>query len=198
MSISSKISSSPPVIRIGFDLDGVLLQNPSRILRHLISKGKQAHLLPRKELEFYHPGSTWERWLWLLVHKTSWRLAPGFAELEQLATHPQLEFYVVSARFACLQSDTKRWLPLLNRRHTFRALYFNDHDEQPHLFKQKMTSKLQLDYFVEDNWDVVSYLAAARPQMQVWWLSNLLDRYIAYPHKFFDFRAVVQALRGLV
>lgn len=184
-------------LRIGFDMDGVLLYNPSRIFRPLISCSKQVHLLPRKEMEFYHPESRLEQFLWWLVHKSSFKPAAGFAELEQLAQSEQLELHIVSARFACLQTDTKQWLQVLNRRGIFTSYNFNDSDEQPHLFKQRKIEELDLDYFIEDNWDVVSYLATAQSKTQVWWISNIMDRHIVYPHKFENFKAVVARLVSL-
>lgn len=185
-------------IKIGFDMDGVILFNPSRIFRGLISKSKKAHLIPRQELEFYHPNSPLEDLLWLLIHKSSFKLAAGFKQLEKLASDNRLELYVVSARFACLSSDTKRWLKVINRNKIFKKLYFNDQDEQPHLFKERMVKELKLDYFVEDNWDVVSYLAKNQKRTQIWWLSNFLDREIDYPHKFFSFQTVTEKIAKLL
>ncbi len=185
-------------IKIGFDMDGVILYNPSRIFRSLISRSKKAHLFPRKELEFYHPTSNLEKFLWLMVHKSSFKLADGFGDLEKLALTGDLELYVVSARFACLQSDTKKWQKIINRKNIFKEIYFNDHDEQPHMFKKRMIEKLQLDYFVEDNWDVASYLAKNQKKVQVWWLSNFFDQAINYPHKLFFFKDVVSKIKSLV
>lgn len=185
-------------IKIGFDMDGVILYNPSRIFRSLISRSKKAHLFPRKELEFYHPSSNLEKFLWLMVHKSSFKLADGFKDLEELALNGNFELYVVSARFACLQSDTKKWQRIINRKNIFKEIYFNDHDEQPHMFKKRMIEKLKLDYFVEDNWDVASYLAKNQKKVQVWWLSNFFDQAIDYPHKFFFFNDVVLKIKSLI
>lgn len=186
-------------IRIGFDLDGVILDNPSRIFRSLISRSKKAHLFPRKELEFYHPSSSLEQFLWLMIHKSSFRLANGFHDLEELVlSHKNIEIYVVSARFACLKSDTLRWQKIINRKNIFKAIYFNSQDEQPHFFKKRMIEKLSLDYFVEDNWDVASFLAKNQHKTQVWWMSNLLDSTIDYPYKFFSFKAIVSKIASFL
>lgn len=186
-------------IRIGFDLDGVILDNPSRIFRSLISRSKKAHLFPRKELEFYHPSSSFERLLWSLVHQSSYKLANGFSDLEKLVlSHKNLEIYIVSARFSCLKRNTAKWKKVINRTNIFKAIYFNDHDEQPHFFKKRMLEKLKLDYFVEDNWDVASYLANNQQKAEVWWLSNFLDRTIAYPYKFFSFKTVVSQIESFL
>lgn len=188
------------VIRIGFDLDGVILYNPSRVFRSLISRSKKVHLFPRKELDFYHPDSDFERQLWNLVHKSSFKLAGGFSELEKLVLDhkDQIEIYVVSARFACLKDNSKKWEKILNRKKIFKKIYFNCSDEQPHYFKTRMIKELGLDYFVEDNWDVAYYLHQNQKQAEVWWLSNFLDRLIDYPYKFFSFRQVVDKIARLV
>jgi hypothetical protein len=185
-------------IKIGFDMDGVILENPSRVFRSLISRSKKAHLFPRKELEFFHPTSKLGKFLWLLVHKSSFRLADGFTNLEKLASQGNLEIYIVSARFACLQSDTAKWRKIINRNNIFKAIYFNDHDEQPHFFKERMVRQLDLDYFVEDNWDVVNYLSSQQKKTQIWWLSNFLDQTINYPHKFFAFKEVVSKIQSFL
>ncbi len=185
-------------IKIGFDLDGVILTNHSRVLRSLISRSKKAHLFPRKELEFYHPNSTIADFLWLLAHKSSFKLADGFHELEQLALDQKIDIYVVSARFACLQNDTVKWRKIIDRRHVFKGIYFNNQDEQPHFFKEQMIKKLKLDYFVEDNWDVAAYLANNQKRAQIWWLSNFFDRKINYPYKFFSFRDVVLKIQSFL
>jgi hypothetical protein len=57
-----------------------------------------------------------------------------------------------------------------------------------------MIDELKLDYFVEDNFDVVHYLATVQAKTEIWWLSNILDQHIAYPHKFVNFKEVVAAL----
>ena len=185
-------------IKIGFDLDGVILYNPSRIFRNLISRTKKAHLFPRKELEFYHPNSRIEKFLWLMVHKSSFKLSEGFSDLEELVVKNNLELYIISARFSCLQSDTAKWKKIINRKNIFKEVYFNDQDEQPHFFKKRMIEKLKLDYFVEDNWDVASYLAKNQKQTQVWWLTNFLDQTIKYPYKFFSFKAVVSKIKSFL
>jgi len=185
-------------IKIGFDLDGVILDNPSRIFRSLIARSKKAHLFPRKELEFYHPHSPISNFLWLMIHKSSFKLANGFSELEQLALDEKIEIYVISARFACLKSDTARWLKVINRKHSFKGIYFNDQDEQPHFFKKRMIEKLMLDYFVEDNWDVASYLAREQKKVQIWWLSNFFDQTIKYPYKFFSLKEVILKIKNLL
>lgn len=185
-------------IRIGFDLDGVILANPIRVFRSFISTSKRLHLLPRKELEFYQPKTALEKQLWLYLHKSSWRLANGFEVIQTLAHQGKIEAYIISGRFACLEPDTKRWLKKLQDSGAFREIYFNDHDEQPHLFKERMLKKLQLDYYVEDNYDLAKYLRQHQSKVQIWWLSNLLDSRLDFSQKFLSLAKVAEKLQSLV
>ena len=188
-------------IKVAFDMDGVLLYNPSRIFRTLISKSKKANLFPRKELEFYHPQSKFEKWFWLFLHKSSFKLASGFRDLEKMVKAGELEVYIVSGRFSCLQNDSRKWLKKLNRNNVFTEIYFNDCDEDPHLFKEKMIKDLKVDYFVEDNWDVVNHLynqlEKKNKKPEIWWVSNLFDQQINYPHKYLSFKSVINDLKKI-
>jgi hypothetical protein len=183
-------------IKVAFDMDGVLLYNPTRIFRSLIAKGKKVHVLSREELEFYHPAKPSEELFWLMAHWSSFRLNPGFKELLKLVKNNQIEAYVVSARFACLQKNSQRWLKKMQAANIFKAVYLNDQDEQPHLFKERIAKKLAVDYFVEDNFDVASHLSQSLKsgEDRVLWLSNKLDYHRAFKHKFKSFRQVMAFL----
>lgn len=186
-------------IKVAFDMDGVLLYNPSRIFRTLISKTKKANLFPRKELEFYHPQNKFEEWFWLFLHKSSFKIAGGFKELEKMVQNGDLEIYIVSGRFSCLKADSEKWVKRLNRNNIFKEIYFNDDDQDPHLFKEKMLKKLNVDYFVEDNWDVVNYLyhqvELPDKKTEIWWVTNPFDQKIDYPHKHLLFKTVIKDLQ---
>ncbi len=179
-------------IKVGFDLDGVLLYNPARIVRPLVSLLKKKKvLIERKELEFYVPKTSWEQWFWELFHKSSIFLSPGFAELVQLQKKGVIEPYLITGRFGHLQGDCLKWLKKMNAKKIFVGCFINKNDEQPHLFKEKMVKKLKLDYFIEDNWDIVRHLDQTcrlnviqngqnHKVTQVIWVSNVLDFRIPY------------------
>ena len=59
----------------------------------------------------------------------------------------------------------------------------NHQDQQPHLYKLKLIKKLKLDYFVEDNWDIVKYLSTYS-KAKIIWIDNLVDSlFIKYTPK---------------
>lgn len=169
-------------LRVGFDLDGVLLYNPARIARLPVSIVKRFFLKNRR-LKFYYPRSGIEKRIWRLLHFTSIFMAPGMAELHKLIDEGKVEAYVITGRYSFLEKDFFRWIQKLDKNHVFKGTFFNHDDEQPHLFKEKMVKKLKIDVFVEDNYDIVKHLAK-KTEAKIFWIYNLLDRNIEHPYKF--------------
>jgi hypothetical protein len=190
----SAIKSKQPV-RIGFDMDGVLLYNPTRTVRPLIHLLKKI-FLKNYQFKFYVPKTPLEIFIWELAHKSSLFIAPGFSQVEKLVKEEKIEAYVVTARFEHLAHDTQRWFNKLNRKGTFKQLIYNQHNEQPHLYKEKIIKELDLDIFIEDNWDIVKHLVKSRKERtHVYWISNFLDRRIKYPHKHSNFASAVKEIK---
>lgn len=172
-------------VKIGFDLDGVILYNPVRIGRPLVTGFKRL-ILKKTKTNFTIPHTPLQKKVWTLLHKTSFIVAPGFTDLKQLVAEEKIEAYLITARFDFLKPDLDRWLQKINADQIFKAVYFNQKNEQPHLYKQKTIKKLNLDYFIEDNWDIVKNLAVdpTLKQTKIYWIYNLFDRRIPYPLKF--------------
>ncbi|OGV96812.1 hypothetical protein A2W24_03170 [Microgenomates group bacterium RBG_16_45_19] len=181
--------------KVGFDLDGVILYNPARLARPLIT-GYKRLILNKPLTAFTIPHTPLQRFIWTLLHKSSFFIAPGFNELKTLVRQGRLEAYLVTARFDFLKSDLDRWLEKIEADKIFKAVYFNQKNEQPHLYKLKIIKQLQLDYFVEDNWDIVKNLAVA-PHLntKIFWIYNLFDRRLAYPYKYPTLRRALAALK---
>jgi hypothetical protein len=93
---------------------------------------------------------------------------------------------VISARFGFLDSNLKKWISEQGLNKTIKNIYINERAEQPHLFKQRMIKELELDYYVEDNLDIVLYLndKALKLKTKIYWIYNLLDGDKNYPEKF--------------
>lgn len=191
----SKQSNQP--IRVGFDLDGVLLYNPIRIYRPAVAFVKR-YILKRKKTRFFVPTSPLQQWIFTQMHKTSFLIAPGFERIKQLADAGVIEPYLVTARFAFLKNDLDHWLKKMNAETVFKACYYNANNEQPHLFKARMIQELDLDMFVEDNWDIVERInrivRTHRHNFMCWWVSNIMDSGIDYPFKILSLN---QAIDGI-
>lgn len=178
-------------LKVGFDLDGVLLYNPARIIRPIISLMKKKKvIINREQLEFYVPEPGFEQFFWELLHKSSMCLAPGFEQIAQLKKAKIIEPYLVTGRFGHLQENYEKWRKKMNADQLFVQSYMNKRDEQPHLFKERLIKELKLDYFIEDNWDIVQYLdqqlgraSQLKKPVTIIWLTNVLDFRVNYHSK---------------
>lgn len=182
------------VPRVGFDLDGVLLYNPSRILRPLVTGFK--HLMVKKRrLHFYYPKSPPEKFMWYLFHKSSLFISPGMADIERLVKQKKIEAYIVTARYSFLGHELEGWIKKKKLDHIFSGIYYNKHDNQPHLFKEKMINELGISLYVEDNYDIVEYLSKKKAA-KVLWVYNLFDRGIPYPYKYPSLSQAVETIKN--
>jgi len=176
------MKTSPPPLRVGFDMDGVLLYNPARIVRPIISSIKQI-FLKKKGLRFYYPKKGYEKLFWRLVHKSSIYNAPGISEISELVKAGKIEAYLITARYNFLGPSVTKWIKKNKLEKTFTQVIYNSQDEQPHEFKERMIKKLGIDIYIEDNFDIVNHLAKTT-QIKIFWIYNIFDRGIAFPQKF--------------
>ncbi|MFH0773398.1 MAG: hypothetical protein V1922_03755 [bacterium] len=172
--------SSP--LRVGFDMDGVLLYNPARIVRPIISFIKQI-FLHKKKLKFYYPKTPHEKLFWRLVHKSSIYNAPGIHEITDLVKQGKIEAYLITARYGFLGKSVERWVKKNKLEKTFKGVFHNSKDEEPHLFKERMIKELRLDMYVEDNFDIVDHLSKNTPA-EILWIYNIVDKGTEFPKKF--------------
>lgn len=171
-------------LRIGFDLDGVLLYNPARIIRPIVALYKNA-FLNKKDLVFYYPHSPFSQWMWKLFHKSSIFIAPGIDIIKYLVNQKKIEAYLITARYSFLGPELIKWTKKHNFDHFFSDICYNAKNEQPHLYKEKMINEFNLDVFIEDNWDIVNYLSNSnRLKCKIYWIYNIFDRGIPYSYKF--------------
>lgn len=184
-------------LKIGFDLDGVLLYNPARVFRPITIGVKK--LLPKKaaadHVHFYYPTSRLEQIIWHIVHWSSLFVAEGFDDIKDLTKKNKIEAYIVTSRYDCLKSDFQRWLKTLNKEHSFIQTFHNEQNLQPHVFKEKKIKELGLDFFVEDNWDIVRHINKTTKTPTLW-ISNALDREIPYDLKFFTLKDAMHFIKN--
>lgn len=190
-------------LKVGFDLDGVILYNPIRVLRPLsafISK----LIFKKKTTNFFIPQSPFAKFIWYLLHKSSFIPANGLNELRKLVQEGKVEAHLITGRYASLTNDFESWMKGLDADHIFASQSHNIKNEQPHIFKQNLIKKLGLDIFVEDNWDIVRELREvtgsklqATGKTRIFWITNLLDRHIPHEHKFYNLRGALRRIREM-
>ncbi len=174
-------------LRVGFDLDGVLLYNPTRLLRPFIVGVKKIFFKARKGV-FFVPRHKLEKIIWYVFHKSSLFINPGFDDIKRLVREKKIKAYLITGRYSFLQADLDKWLKKLEADKYFEQCFFNKSDQQPTLFKEQIVRSLDLDYFIEDNWDIVAYLNSifrkTKSKLKIFWVANFFDQTIAYPYKF--------------
>lgn len=196
MSKSKKIQFTRP-LRVGFDLDGVLLYNPIRTFRPIISFVKR-FILGRKKTTFFVPKFKWQQQIFILLHKTSLWISPSLEDIKTLKAAGLIEPYLITARFGFLENDLNFWLKKMRAKEIFVEICANSKDEQPFVFKANQIRRLKLDMFVEDNWDIVmklhTLIKPQQPEFICWWVSNLLDWRIIYQYKVASLAEVIKKI----
>ncbi|MCA9372067.1 hypothetical protein KC726_04165 [Candidatus Woesebacteria bacterium] len=170
-------------LKVGFDLDGVLLYNPARIVRPFIAHVKK-QFFPQEKTTFHIPQGEIEKRLWEFLHLSSFFISPGFTDIKELVQLKKIDGYIITARYSFLQGNFETWKRKLEAKRWFKASIMNSSNMQPHLYKEKMVKRYNLDYFIEDNWDIVKYLNKTCKHTSVFWIYNVFDRGIDYKFKF--------------
>lgn len=187
-------------IRVGLDFDGVVAYNPFRIVRPIVAFTKK-RLYGEQKLKFWYPTKKWQQFLWLVAHESSVFPAFGIKLLRKMVAQNRIEIHLITARYSFLDDHLNKWLGKKRLRHLFKSINLNKNDEQPHIFKEKIISKYRLDYFVEDNLDIVRYLnensklKTQNSKLKIFWIYNVLDRDIKYKYKFPYLKKALESIK---
>ncbi len=163
-------------IVIGLDFDGVVAYNPFRILRAPVSYIKK-RFLKVKRLKFFVPKNPAQVLLWKLFHESSIFPAKGADLIRKLGNDPNYELHLITARYDFLLPSLLGWLKKNHLLQSFKSINSNVNNLQPHIYKEDMVKKLNLDYFVEDNLDIVFHLRP-RSGAQILWIYNIADKLV--------------------
>lgn len=168
---------------VGLDFDGVVAYNPARLARLPISFIKR-HILGIQTVSFFIPKTSLERNLWALAHESSLFPAKGASLLRRLTHEHVIEAHLVTSRFAFLEPNLHKFLKRWNLLKSFTSITVNEKEEQAHLFKYRILREKKFDFYVEDNWDIVSHLNSGKLRTEIHWIYNVLDRGREYHHKY--------------
>jgi hypothetical protein len=156
----------------GFDLDGILVGRPPLTPKSIIDWLYKSH--QKKKLSYRFPGPL-EQKIRQLTHLPGIRppIKDNCILLKQVHKTKKYKFFLVSSRFSFLEQLTYSWLKKHQVLQVFDKIYLNSNNEQPHLFKEKIFRKLDLDAYVDDDEDMVCYLAPKFPAI----------KFYLYPYK---------------
>lgn len=146
------------IIRVGLDLDGVIINKPPAIPKRVIEWLIRSHTNHQKKYRF--PKTKLEQWVRIKSHHWKLRqpLNQNLRAVQNLAESKKYNIYFVSSRFSFLKAQTKNWFKYYFPNFDYKKVFLNRENKQPHLFKEKMIKKLKLDYYFEDDPLTIRYL----------------------------------------
>lgn len=164
-------------MNIGFDLDRIFVDHPPFLSTKLVDKFYKKRSYPDL---LYRIPSPPEQLLRRLTHYTLFRKAmhDNLDVIEKLALDTNHHQYLISGRFGFLRKATERLIKKYRFDRIFDGMYFNFDNKQPHVFKDAMIKKLHLDTYVDDDLDLLRYLAKHNPKTIFYWLNQEFDNTI--------------------
>jgi len=159
-------------IKIGIDLDGVIVNKPFFVPKKLIEWLFRAH--SNHDKKYRIPTSKIE----IAIRKIShhWLIRPPINKnikiIKKLAKAKNIDAYLVSGRYNFLQEKTNKWLKINGLAKLFPTPFINLKNQQPHLFKEAAANKLELDYFFDDDPIIIDYFGNVNPKLKACLTSN--------------------------
>lgn len=158
-------------MNIGFDLDKVFIDYPPFIPGFIIDK-----LYKQKsngELLYRIP-SRFEQKIRQFSHYYKFRppITKNIEHVKKLIQNKNHTYFLISSRFGFLEKQTNKVVALYGLSSLFSKLLFNTHNEQPHLFKDKMIKKLKINIYLDDDLPLLKYLAQKNPATIFYWLNK--------------------------
>jgi len=146
------------IIKIAFDLDGVIIDKPPLIPKKLLERlfrGKN-----KNGLHYRFPHSKLEQKIRKFSHFYLLRppIRKNIEFIRRLAQDNKYELYIISGRYSFLEKETDIWLEKRKIKNLFKKIFINFGNEQPHVFKEKMLKELKVNIFVDDDNVLVDYL----------------------------------------
>jgi len=189
------INSKKEITLIGVDFDGVITQNPLRAARVLIAILKH-RILRIKKLSFFVPKGRWQRMVYFcgVIAPNIWP-AKGISLLKDMAESENYNFILVTGRYGFVEKQTKDWIKKYQLSSSFKKIYINSKQEQPHEFKKRIIQEEKFDYYIEDNWDIVNRLSAS-VKTKIYWIYNFLDKTRVYKFKFPTLESALKQIRN--
>lgn len=170
-------------MNIGFDLDKVLIKHPSSKLLERLHK-KPDHV----GLQYRIP-SKLEQLVRILSHYRIFRPLhkENLTFIKDLARKNSNKHYLISGRYGFLQKRTHRLINIHGFDKIFDHMFFNFENKQPHIFKDDIIKKMHIDRYVDDDLDLLYYLAKHNPTTIFYWFNKkksekLKDNLFAITH----------------
>ncbi len=162
-------------MNIGFDLDKVFIGYPFFLPDFIIDRlykkktnGELIYRIPKKP----------EQLLRLLIHHPLLRqpIKENIEFMRNLASKNTHRHYLISSRLGFLKNKTLNIIKKHKLNKLFEDLYFNFDNKQAHLFKNEIIQKLKIDLYVDDDRELLIFLAKKNPKTKFFWLNKKIKK----------------------
>jgi len=146
-------------IRVGVDLDGVVAKQSFGGFWIKLRILKEKFLKKIDSQTYYYPKTKLEQLAWLLIN---WYRVPdndGLFLLKSLENRGFC-FYLISSRLNFNCPSTIRWLEKYKLIPFFKEVLLNYQDQNPIAFKQEKVRDKKIDFFVDDDLEVLEALCS--------------------------------------
>lgn len=161
-------------MNIGFDLDKIFIEYPFFLPDVVINKSYKKIV---KGKLIYRIPSRPEQLLRLLLHLPIFRqpIRTNISLIKKLSKKNN-KHYLISGRFGFLKKRTNQIVKKYRFDKIFDGLYFNFDNNQPHLLKNQIIKKLNIDLYVDDDLELLKYIAFDNPKVKFFWLNKKLSK----------------------
>ena len=162
-------------MNIGFDLDNIFISTPPFIPKQIIDK-----LYKKKDNGdlLYRIPSVPEQILRHTSHIPIFR--PAIREnLDFIKSIPKSnnKLFLISSRFKFLEKRTSKLVKKYGLDKIFDEMYFNFENMQPHIFKNNVLKKLNLDAYIDDDLSLLKHVSKENNKTKFYWLKTFNKPY---------------------
>lgn len=156
---------------VGFDLDKIFIDYPPFIPSFLVNRMYKKK--SNGEL-WYRIPSSFEQKIRQLSHYYFFRpaITENISFMKKIVNKNQHTYFLISSRFHFLEKQTKIIVDKYGISALFQKMFFNFKDQQPHIFKNEVMKKLNINIYIDDDLSLLKFLSKKNPDIQFYWFNK--------------------------
>ncbi len=158
-------------MNIGFDLDKIFIDYPPFAPAALINR---LYLKDCNNTLSYRIPKKPEQVIRLLTHYPLFRppIIKNIQFVKDLVRQNKDKHYLISSRFGFLKKVTLNITKRYELNKIFDGMYFNFENNQPHIFKNGIIKKINIQRYVDDDLLLLKFLCIENPKIKFFWLND--------------------------
>ncbi|MDD3679396.1 MAG: hypothetical protein PHX72_00860 [Candidatus Shapirobacteria bacterium] len=160
------------IIKIGFDLDGVLARHYLDRFWFRMRKKKEKKIIATDGLNYFYPKSRLEKAVLTTINRLRKISSSDKKKIKGWSCRQGVEIYLVTGRFGFLRTPTLKWLEKNSLVDCFSKVFINQKNQDPVQFKSLMINNQGLDIFIDDDLEVLEKLSSSTKAKLFWLVPN--------------------------